>query len=753
MFRIILPIFILLICVHNHTLQAQTSGSAVMRTEMRAQVNGNGAVLLRWAPVDYPSFWWARNHGYRLSRSKVKVNGQPDSTVQASAMEILVENIKPWSETAFQNLMNSDSSDWPDLGAAAIYGEGFSIINPGNASVMEIIDASKEQQNRFSFGLFAAEQSYDVARAMGLGFIDYTAAANTQYVYLLEIRDTTYKVAKRCYLSVNTATTVTLPTPRLSSEGKDKAVLLRWELDNLEAHYSSYAVERSANNGVSWTKQNTRPFVSISNDNAPIEAFFYLDSLVSNTVNYKYRIQGRTSFGIPGPFSNVVTSKGVQSPVDQIGVTVKVVEAIQGQMKVNWEVAAGSVGKISKFDVFRAEDVSKPYIKINPSVLDSTKREFIDLTPNATNFYRIESTDIYGFKHQSIAAMGQPIDATPPAAPPTPVCTCDKNGRVHIDWSPSISNDVMGYRVFMSNNNNKSDMKQITPDWVKASEFDYTITMQTLSEQVFFCVKAIDFRENSSAFSAPCTAQRPDIIPPAAPVIKNYQLIGDDVLLNFIASSSEDVVSYSVERRVKGYVDWQVLKSFPPAEINNAYTDTSAFKRWRYEYRLVAHDDVQLITPSNILEIKPMDDGLRASIQNLIATKIGVQLPSPGLPKAVLLTWDYTSVQDKDFMGFQIMRAVGGDVPYNLIFLPEKDARYSGLIIPDASISIQAMFGFLDYDVFNFKSLLQQGLVAPVTQANPPITPGSKGVGVRYTVFAKYVDGAMSPLNSVVVSW
>ncbi|MBU6341644.1 MAG: hypothetical protein KGS48_09145, partial [Bacteroidetes bacterium] len=70
---------------------------------------------------------------------------------------------------------------------------------------MEIIDASKEQQNRFSFGLFAAEQSYDVARAMGLGFIDYTAAANTQYVYMLEIRDTTYKVAKRCYLSVNTA--------------------------------------------------------------------------------------------------------------------------------------------------------------------------------------------------------------------------------------------------------------------------------------------------------------------------------------------------------------------------------------------------------------------------------------------------------------------------------------------------------------------------------------------------------------------
>ena len=43
--------------------------------------------------------------------------------------------------------------------------------------------------------------------------------------------------------------------------------------------------------------------------------------------------------------------------------------------------------------------------------------------------------------------------------------------------------------------------------------------------------------------------------------------------------------------------------------------------------------------------------------------------------------------------------------------------------------------------------------VMPLSLAVSPIQPGPKGVGVTYTVFAKYIDGAMSPLSVVVVVW
>jgi len=753
MIRYIFPIALLSLLAWARPLASQNNNTKPMQMEMRSSKSATGAVLLRWAPVDFRTMQWGIQHGYKISRSTIKVNNQAVSLGAAMKKVVLADSIKPWSQTAFQNLMSTDTTDWPDLAAAAVYGEGFTILSPQNSSLMEIIDANKEQQNRFGFGLFAAEQSYTVAQAMGLAFIDNTAQANTEYLYLLELKDTTDAVAKRCYLNVNTATTVNLPTPQLSAEGKEKSVVLRWERSNLDQYYSSYVLERLGNNGTSWKRINRSPIISISDNNAAADAFFYVDTFQQNGVNYKYRVSGMTSFGTSGPASNIVQVSGIPSPIDGIDVSAQVHETSNGQMEIKWEVPTEMGVKIAHYDVWRAEDIQSPFQKINGNPLDSIARSFTDPAPNPVNYYKIESTDINGHKHMSPTIMGQPNDQTPPIAPQTPECSCDKNGKVHISWAASPSSDVMGYRVFMSNNSNPNDMQQITPDWIKETQYDHTITMNTLSEQVFFTVKAIDFRENSSALSPPCAAKRPDVNPPAAPVIKDFQLIGDDVRFTFIPSSSADVNYYNLERRVKNYVNWDLITSIPAAEIGNAFTDTTTFNRWRYEYRLVAHDAAQLVSASRIVEVKPNDDGMRKPIQNLQAFSLGLQPPYPAAPKAVLLTWDYPAVTDKDLMGFQIMRAVGGDTPYNLSFLTIGSAKFSGLTIPDPTISVQAMCGFVDFDVTDFLKLIQQGAVKPVTAASPAITPGPKGVGVRYTVYAKYIDGAMSPLSSVVVVW
>lgn len=741
--------FIITILVGTHLLAQQNSASP-MHVEMRAQTNAAGDVMLRWAPVDFKTFDYGNNYGYRLSRITYTLNGQPVSMSQTMYQEVLETKIKPWHQAKWETLMNADSTDWPELGAGAIFGQNFTVLDPDTADIMDVVNLNREHQNQFSFGLFAAEQSYTVALAMGLGYIDTTTAPNSEYTYIIELVNANAEEAQPSRLPVNTAVAPNLPVARLSVESGDRQATLRWERDELEKAYNSYMVERSSDGGNTWIQLNDKPLVFITENDAASNAMYYTDSLAQNGVSYQYRVRGQSTFGIAGPASNTSIAIGAPGPVAGINITASVEEQNQGAMRITWQIPANVLNQIAIIDVLRAEDNNKDYSPVNSAPLPANTTEFIDQAPYPANYYIVECTDINGYTHRSIALLGQPNDATPPLPTPTPTAVCDNNGHVRISWAPSTSSDVMGYRVFMSNNNRPGDMIQITPDWIRDTVFNYTIAMNTLSEDIFFAVKAVDFRENSSSFSPVGSAVRPDVIPPAPPVIKEYTFVAEGVQFKFIASSSTDVVQYKFERRIKGYVDWELLTTLTEITVK-PFIDTTANRRWHYQYRLVAYDEVNLAGSSNILEIKPFDDGMRAPITHLQAFKFNNGGLQPE-PSGVLLTWDYTAATDPDFIGFQIMRSVGGDPMRSLVFLAPQAAAMSNLSFPGPH-NFPGAFGYFDLDVATFKKLTQQGMVSPVAMANPPITPGPLGVGTRYTVYAKYIDGAMSPLSSVTVVW
>lgn len=741
-------------CLTYYSQVSAQNNAPLMQIEAGGLPTATGSVMLRWAPVDFKTFEWGIAHGYKVYRSPLAINNVPVSAGDALEITTLAAQLKPWTQPAWEVLMNADSTDWPDLGAGAIYGDDFTVIDPDTADIMDVVDQNREQQNRFSFGLYAAEQSFTVACAMGLALVDSTAQPNSTYRYIIELADAPSGSAKKAQVIVNTGDIPVLPVPALTIESGDRQVTLRWERANLEKFYNSYVVERSDNGGQTFSRLNDLPVVFVSDNDIALDAFYFTDSIPQNNVQYQYRVFGITTFGLNGPYSNIASVTGQPGPLDGIDIPVTVTEVGQGDMKIEWTVSPDVAAKISSFDVLRATDIGADFYPLNAAPLANSVTEYIDEYPNPANYYVVIATDLNGHAHRSIAKLGQPEDSTPPAAPAGLTCTCDKNGKVSLQWSPSISNDVMGYRVFMSNNNNKGDMQQITADWIPETQYQHMVEMNTLSENVFFAVKAVDFRQNTSAYSAPCGAARPDVIPPAAPVIKEYTFIGGQTRFTFLPSSSDDVTYYVFERRVKSYVDWEVLATIHPVKIGEPFTDTSAFNRWRYEYRLTAYDEVNLAGSSSILEVKPYDDGLRGAIVNLQGHQL-LSTPTQGflMPGAVLLTWDYPAVNDPDLMGFQVMRAVGGDPLRSLAFLSLAKARLSSLQIPGSNV-FQAEFGFLDFDVKQFKQLIQQGSVlVPPGGGGTAVPTGPAGVGVTYTVFAKYVDGAMSPVSTVVVWW
>jgi len=60
----------------------------------------------------------------------------------------------------------------------------------------------------------------------------------------------------------------------------------------------------------------------------------------------------------------------------------------------------------------------------------------------------------------------------------------------------------MGYRVFLSNMA-EGDFVQITTTWINDTVYHYGLNLNTLSEEVYFTVKAVDFRENMSQLHNP----------------------------------------------------------------------------------------------------------------------------------------------------------------------------------------------------------------------------------------------------------
>jgi hypothetical protein len=102
---------------------------------------------------------------------------------------------------------------------------------------------------------------------------------------------------------------------------------------------------------------------------------------------------------------------------------------------------------------------------------------------------------------------------------------------------------------------------------------------------------------------------------------------------------------------------------------------------------------------------------------------------------------------DPDIIGFQIQRAVGGDPIRNLLFLNVQQASTN-----DSQQGGSSDFGWTDPDVSTFKRLITNSLTLPISVV-PNLVGGNTGVVVRYVVYAKYIDGAMSPLANITVTW
>ena len=587
---------LIIICFSMHLAMMAFAQNPRVAIVSKATEN---SIKLRWAP-DNPALWQLSNeYGYQIWRYTVSFEGE---VLSPNPKVILNQDpIKPVALSNWEAFV--DSSDYAAVAAQAIFGNSFEVNTVADNSIMKMINQSKDLETRYSFAVYAAEQSVDVARYAGLYYEDKDVRAGEQYLYKI------FSLTPGTILESDTGTyyiglddLAELPTVNnLSVEFKDKVAVLGWPTKYLSNQYSAYYIERSED-GANFEKTTERPVINTFSDaNGQNDYFVWIDSLEDNSKQYHYRVKGVDAFGDLGKPSKVESGSGKPDfyfPVEVIDS--KIID--NQKVSMSWAFDR-NVQELSHFLITRSRSEDGDYQVI--AKVDASIRSYEDLSPGISNYYVIKAVDQYGSQVGSLPFFMQLEDVLPPALPTNLEGQIDTLGNVTLSWNANEEEDLLGYRVYRKNFTT-DDYIQVTEKVITGNEFQEKIELDNLTKTVYYAIRAIDLRFNDSPYSKMLELTKPDLIPPTAPVLTEFNVLEEGVSLQWINSSSSDVIGHLIYREVKDTDEWILIGSLPITDqINNYYLDEDLQAGEQYRYTVIAMDEASLESdPADPVSVK-----------------------------------------------------------------------------------------------------------------------------------------------------
>lgn len=543
------------------------------------------SIMLRWGPTSYPLWLAGNKYGYKITRTLLV---RDSNYIDNPKPEILTpEALKPVNLDKWEQL--SEKDNYAGVAAQAIFGDDFDVeVNNDSPSMIGIINRASVQEFRFGFALFSADQSIKVAEYSGLYYADKNVKKGEKYLYRV------FPAFLPEGMQVDTAFFFTgtdefmpLPTPlNVKAEEGDKMVTISWDKKYQEEFYNSFWVEKSTNNGESFSRVNEIPMVNTTPDGYDESDFaFLIDTLVDNQQKYLYRVIGISIFGELSPPSKTVEVKGKNIISSVPVVHLSKTEDGAGVL-VKWDFPNSKAEKIEGFRIFRSDKFAEGYQLLADSIY-VVQISYLDKQALLTGYYRMQAFNSDGSGPYSIPKMKQLVDSIPPAVPIGLKAIADTTGLVKLTWIENTDHDIFGYRVYRANSRNE-EFSQLTSNAIKQAYFADNINLKTLTKKVYYKIVAVDQRQNQSGFSKVLELDRPDIVPPASPLIKSTKSIDSGISLLWIKSPSTDVEKQVLYRNRNGSREWELLANLSAVSVQ--FTDTTVVGGTVYRYTLLAVD-------------------------------------------------------------------------------------------------------------------------------------------------------------------
>ncbi|MCR9251644.1 MAG: hypothetical protein NXI20_14560 [bacterium] len=547
------------------------------------------SIQLRWAPTT-PVLWQLGNkYGYGVERITMLRNGKLLDPDDRSLVKLSNEILKPYPLESWEFLVEND--DNAAIAAQAIYGTGFDFAFDGQ-DVLESINKVKEVESRFSFALYAADLSIDVAEYSGLYINDETISPEEKYIYRVYL-NLPYEIQdiSRDTVSYFIGLDDYYPLPEIgqfNGEFRDGVATLMWNYKDYQEYFTSYIIEKSSDN-VDFspiTDQRITPAVSEFSESQKV--MYYLDSLETNNIYY-YRIKGISPFAEIGPPSEVISGRNRSS--FKFSPLFLDADTISSQrVLLKWSFPENGMNLLKGFRILRSDNEGVGYQDIS-GLLSKQNYSYVDEKPFSGNYYIIEAVSIDDEITRSFPKFTQLEDNTPPQQPQNLAGKISQEGVVQLTWDEVPDSDLKGYLIYRKNFDH-DEFIRVNSDVVVASSFADTIKLNNLTESIQYAIRAVDLRYNESLFSKGVKLTKPDLIPPVAPLIQNIQTQPNGVYLSWINSSSTDVIGYLLYRTIDGE-NWELVNTIS-AEMPSSIIDKGVEDGKRYDYLLVAMDDAGL---------------------------------------------------------------------------------------------------------------------------------------------------------------
>jgi fibronectin type 3 domain-containing protein len=640
-------ITIVILLIPAKVLPQQFNKSVVNHTSIKLIARATSdSVVLRWAPTTPGGWLIANSVGYRVERFMMEEGKELTSK---DYKPITREPIKPMQLEAWMKYAGANNK-FSAIAAQALYGKSFVPDPLKSDSLINLRNAADELTNRYSYALLAADNDLITANALGLRFVDREVIPNSRYIYRVMLVETTKEMAfDTAYIMVETQPAKALASPvGFSYRSGDGSIQLLWP-NTPNSEYIGYYLYRSDDGGKTFFAKNQVPIVYAQSDNqVATDNILYIDTATVNYKVYSYRLVGVTPFGeLSAPAMIKAFSRDLTPPAAPI--LKKPTQVASGKIKLSWDYKS-QPADLKGFVISQSDNANTGYKFITANPLPKNVKEYVvDLGSDFEAYFMVASVDTAGNLGFSPPILASLTETPAPKTPQAVKGEIDKSGRVTLTWKPVNSKNIIGYRIYRSNDPSHEFIAvngQVHPDTV----FIDSISLNTLSKNIFYRVAAVNSRYQYSDLSPILQLKRPDFIPPAPAVIDDVSVTEKSVTIQWRCSPSTDVAVQRLYRKTDSEKQWTLIDSLKPGI--NRYVDLKVIPKTTYYYTLTSVDSSRNVSKmANAVSARPYDSGKRDPVKQLTA-KYDKQ------SKSVTLKWQYPGTPTTSYW-FVVYRANG----------------------------------------------------------------------------------------------
>lgn len=503
----------------------------------------------------------------------------------------------------------------------------------------ELNQSLSQNDNRLGMLLFVSTQDKQVAAAMGQYAVDGDLTGSTQHLYTVEVFNSDTLVASdTCAVDLEKST-------RLPIVWQVKAHMFKWGVglkwEGYEA-YTSFNIYRRGLMDEAFTQINTAPVQVQSSVNpdgtVSIAPYFYTDTTIKEHQVYYYQIRGVDFFGDEGPTSIEVMGK-VKIDPRPAPLPRPEIDAGETTIKLSWSTTDDE--KVVSYNLYRSLKYEGGYQKLNDKPLTQLNYTDSAVAVDVNYFYYVTAINDGGFESiPSLAVLGFAKDATPPAVV-VQLNTSVVESNINLNWAQVEDADLGGYLVYRTMKPESLDWVLLTQQPIVELAFTDVLTKNLSRYPYYYRVTAVDIHHNESAPSQVVKVQLPDVTAPQTPLLSEYVMKNEQVVLNWRPMVVYDLAGYNVYRSQQGATQklTAALLTLP------TFVDQTAPIGKKVSYTLTAVDQTgNESVPSTPLNI---------TVTDATAPRISTFTVTSDDNSAVLTV----ESADKDVVGFDVLRS------------------------------------------------------------------------------------------------